>query len=392
MSRRITTLLIIWLLVAIACGADEPASTSGSAADQQETEDTSNTSVGTATTDDVPEPSTTSPPTGGSTSETTEAPDVTVVPDPVETSPPTTVHSGPVSPITGLPETDLGLMDRRLLAVKVDNHPAARPQSGLERAEAVYELEVEGGITRFMALFHHSDSDWTGPMRSARPTDWTLVQPLNGVLLVSGGQPWIIRRIAANNVPLIGDFGPPLTARWGERAAPHNLYVDTYRARQVADEQGLDRTPPPALFDRGPFSGPDDAIATSIFFDWTSVVDVTWFWDGTQYVRLAGGEPHEWRSRDGAATGQVSTDVLVVLMAERYSACPDGEGSCVPAWDTVGENRAMVFAEGSYVAGTWRRDRAADWFMISDRNGVPITVPPGRLWIMIYPDTAAISW
>jgi hypothetical protein len=76
---------------------------------------------------------------------------------------------GPASPLNGLPAEDPTLLDRGVMAVKIDNHWNARPQSGLQEADAVYELVVEAGLTRFIALFHDNDSDYLGPMRSGRP-------------------------------------------------------------------------------------------------------------------------------------------------------------------------------------------------------------------------------
>ena len=326
----------------------------------------------------------------------TESPDLGVppeggTPDSVPGSP-GAAYTGPVSPVNGFPVDSQDLIDRKLVAVKIDNHWSSRPQSGLEKADAVFEMVVESGITRFIALFHHSDSDWTGPMRSARPTDWTLVKPLNGVLLVSGGQPWITRQFPNNGVSLIGDLGPPLTNRWRQRKAPHNLYVNTYEARRVSEERRHDPEPPPQLFPRGPFNGPDWASAASIFFDWSDTMDATWSWDGARYVRTVEGQPHLWQNREGTAIGQITADVLVVLMAERYRACPSGSGSCVPAWRTVGENRAMVFAEGRYAEGRWQRSDAGDWFAVTNPAGKPIVVPPGRMWIMIYPEDSELIW
>ena len=312
-------------------------------------------------------------------------------PDSVPGSP-GAAYTGPVSPVNGFPVDSQDLIDRKLVAVKIDNHWSSRPQSGLEKADAVFEMVVESGITRFIALFHHSDSDWTGPMRSARPTDWTLVKPLNGVLLVSGGQPWITRQFPNNGVSLIGDLGPPLTNRWRQRKAPHNLYVNTYEARRVSEERRHDPEPPPQLFPRGPFNGPDWASAASIFFDWSDTMDATWSWDGARYVRTVEGQPHLWQNREGTAIGQITADVLVVLMAERYRACPSGSGSCVPAWRTVGENRAMVFAEGRYAEGRWQRSDAGDWFTVTNPAGKPIVIPPGRMWIMIYPEDSELIW
>ena len=403
MSRKSLAVLTIWLLTAVACGSEDTVPSSTDTPSEEGTVTTTTTPTAESGTNPEPEPETstsaaddpnteTSDPEPNQTETSVSETTVADPPAPPDDAPTTTIYSGPVSPITGLPVQDPELLNRNVLAVKVDNHPAARPQSGIEQAEAVYEVMVEGGLTRFIALFHHSDSAWVGPMRSARPTDWTLLQPLSGVMLISGAQPWITRRITNNNVPLIGDSGPPLTARWGQRVAPHNLYVDTYQGRRVVDERGIDRPPPPALFKRGPLNSPEGATAGYIFFDWSSVVDVSWLWNGERYVRLAAEEPHEWRSREGEQTDQISADVLVVLMAEGYTACPQGEGSCVPAWDTVGENRAIVFAEGSYVEGNWRRDRAADWFVITDQSGEEITVPAGRPWIIIYPDTEDVTW
>ena len=396
MSRKVLTLLSAWLILATACGSDDPTPATTVASGE-----TAVTSTGTGTRADGAGPADTTTNTSTDTADTT-APDIpgssvaestTMSTSSAGTAASTTPsYTGPVSPITGLPVDDPALLNRKLVAVKMDNHWNARPQSGVEQADSVIEVVVESGLTRFIALFHHSDADWVGPMRSARPTDWTLVRPLNGVLTISGGQPWITGRITANGVSLIGDLGPPLTARWRERAAPHNLYVNTYEARRVASERGLDQNPPAPLFDRGPFSAPQEAVANYVFFDWSDTVDVTWRWDGAKYVRSVKGEPHIWRTREGDETGQISADVLIVLMAERYTACPSGDGSCVPAWDTEGANRAIVFAEGRYAEGRWRRDEASDWFTIMDTEGEEIVVSPGRLWIMIYPETADLIW
>ena len=84
--------------------------------------------------------------------------------------------------------------------------------------------------------------------------------------------------------------------------------------------------------------------------------------------------------------------MLVVLSAERYTACPTGSGSCVPAWRTVDENRAVVFAEGRAEEGRWTRADTSDWFTLTGLTGEPIIVPPGRTWIMIYPETAELVW
>jgi len=339
-------------------------------------------------------PSTTEVPSETTTTSVETVPSSTLVTS-EDTSPPSTTTTTtlyiPVSPISGLPVENPSLLDRKLVAVKIDNHQMARPQSGIEKADGMIELVVEGGLTRFIALFHHSDASWLGPMRSIRPTDWTLAKALNGVLLISGGQPWIMRQMVSNDVPAIGDLGPPLTTRWRERSAPHNLYVNTIEARQVVEDRNLDSSPPPPLFHRGPSSASPLSPATYIFFDWTDSIDVVWHWDGSQYLRSMNGESHQWLTQEGES-GPISADVLVVLSAERYWACPSGSGSCVPAWRTVGANRAVVFAEGRVEEGRWTRADNGEWFTLTGQTGETITVPSGRTWIMIYPETAELVW
>jgi len=82
----------------------------------------------------------------------------------------------------------------------------------------------------------------------------------------------------------------------------------------------------------------------------------------------------------------------VVLMAERRTACPSGDGSCVPAWRTTGENRAVVFADGLAQVGRGSRADNGDWFTLVGTGGEPVTMPAGRTWIMIYPETAELVW
>lgn len=302
----------------------------------------------------------------------------------------TTMPPGPVSPLNGLPIEDPSLVDRRVLAVKIDNHWNARPQSGIQDADAVYELLVEAGLTRFIALFHQSDSDYLGPMRSGRPTDPTLLKPLGATFTISGAQDWVVNRIVSAGVSLIGEVRPA-TYRISSRFAPHNLYVDTTALREYANERGYPDDPPPDLFAWESWSDDLRARATSISFDWSPGLQVSWDWTGEQYVRYTGGDLHQWIPREGDPE-QLSTDTLVVLFARRYTASPSGAGSSVPAMDTVGTGRALVFSGGEVREGTWSRDAIEEPFALQDGDGATLTVPPGRPWVSVFPDSRSITW
>ncbi|GMQ85603.1 MAG: DUF3048 domain-containing protein [Acidimicrobiia bacterium] len=291
--------------------------------------------------------------------------------------------------INGLPGEE-GTEQRRLVGVKVDNHPNARPQSGLQEADAVYEILVEGGLTRFIALFHQSDSRFVGPVRSARPTDSTIMRPLGGPLQISGGQDWILAIYRRDGTPLIGDNGIT-TYRMSHRKPPHNLYASTEAMRQYADDRAMDDDPPPPLFDFGDPTAPTEE-ATEITFDWSDAPDVVWKWDGEQYLRFNGATPHEWIDSD-SITGQIAFDTLVVIQGERYTASPpSGSGSSVPATTTTGSGEALIFHSGGVIVGRWSRQEITDVFDVIDDDGQAIVLPPGRVWIAVFPDNRALTW
>jgi hypothetical protein len=283
---------------------------------------------------------------------------------------------------------DPALLNRRVLAVKIDNHNLARPQSGIQTADAVYELMVEG-ITRFILLFQQSDTTYVGPIRSTRPTDGELLDPLDATFAISGGQAWVREGVMAHGVHIIGDTRPAMF-RVDSRSAPHNLYGDTTLLRAEADRREYPDDPPLVpLWSFGAL--PAGSPATVIDVDFGPGDLVTWTYDGTSYLRSSGEDPFDWEDENGE-TGQVSVDVLVVMMAEAYTATPPGSGRPVPAMHTVGSGQAMVFAGGQVVEGTWSRDSAEVPFTLTTADGAPITVPPGREWISIVPDTRQVEF
>ncbi|MDQ3878550.1 MAG: DUF3048 domain-containing protein, partial [Actinomycetota bacterium] len=87
----------------------------------------------------------------------------------------------PTCQLSGL-ETTKSKMHRPAVAVKVENDPAAYPLSGLDKADMVVEEPVEGGMTRFVAFFHCNDAEMVGPIRSARDTDPSIVEPITSLV------------------------------------------------------------------------------------------------------------------------------------------------------------------------------------------------------------------
>lgn len=345
--RTITRLVALGLIVTACTGEAEPAETTS-------TTEPSTTTLATTTTTTV------------STTTTTEAPAV-------------------VSPVNGTPVDDPLVLERRVLAVKIDNHPRARPHSGVEHADMIIELLVEG-ITRFISVWHQSDSEYLGPMRSGRPTEAQLLPAFNQpTFAISGAQGWVQQMISSKGIPMIKELSPG-TFRIGSRRAPHNLYVNTVELRAYADAQGHPNEPPAGpIWEFGPM--PEDAAtASSVRIDFSGNI-VDWTWDPEQglWLRSISGSDSNWVDTDGN-TGRFGVPVLVALYTEQYSV------NGLPSSQTVGSGQALVFADGKVSTGTWDRQAETDWFQLTDQDGEIITVPPGQVWVSLVPAGRGVTF
>lgn len=339
--------------------------------------DTAVTTTSTA----APVTTTTEPPT---TTATTEPP--TTITTTTSTIPEIVI----ADTVNGLPAEE-ALVNRRAVAIKIDNHPKARPQSGLQAADAVYEILVEGGLTRFIALFHQSDLDYVGPNRSGRPTDSTIIAALNGApFQISGAQPWVQAIFRKDGINVVYDTGVT-TGRISSRSAPQNLYTSSLLIRDWADSKAWPDESPGNLFNYGEPT-PGQGEATTITITFSNDVPAVWAWDSERYLRYNGTTPHMWVDESGE-TGQVAFDTLVTMKMRRYiKSDPTGQGSSVPAMDTVGSGEALVFYDGQVVSGTWERGSISDPFFLLGSDGSEIVLPPGRVWISLVPDTKTVTW
>jgi hypothetical protein len=214
---------------------------------------------------------------------------------------------------------------------------------------------------------------------------------LDGAFQISGAQSWVQRVFRSDGVRVVYDNGFT-TYRMGHRSAPHNLYTSTPDIRDYADDrEWLDKAPPP-LFVYGHEPTGTTESAETITFDWSDQPDVVWTWDGEQYLRFNGTTPHEWVDADDN-TGQVSFDMLVVITSDRYTARdPAGAGSSVPAIHTTGSGEALVFHSGGVFEATWERETVQDMIRVVDEDGDDVILPPGRVWISVFPDHRTITW
>jgi hypothetical protein len=295
---------------------------------------------------------------------------------PTTTAAPTTTVPPVLMQLTGLPAPDPLVALRRALVVKIDNHPQARPQFGLNAADIVYEENVEG-LTRFAAVFHSTDAERVGPIRSARTQDVSLLGSLNKPLFAwSGGNAGTTAALRESDLVDVGPYTVGGSVYYRDQRADesfeHTLYSGTDRLwRQAPD--GL--SPPPPHFE---YRSPGEAVrgeASSGVVLAMDGVDVTWLWDSatSQYLRSQNGREH----RD-ATLGQVSAANVVVLEVD-YRPSPADEKS--PEAQTVGQGAAWVHTGGELVLGSWRRADRRDPFTLLDSDGRQIRLTPGRTWV-----------
>ncbi|HRE00701.1 MAG TPA: DUF3048 domain-containing protein, partial [Ilumatobacteraceae bacterium] len=260
---------------------------------------------------------------------------------------------------------------RPAMVVKLDNHPDARPQSGLNEADIVFEENVES-LTRFAAVFHSTDANPVGPIRSGRTQDVELLAPfLNPMFVWSGGNARVTQAIRGSGMFQIDQtVGLGVMYRRRGRNNPHDLYADMSKLYGLRPDSAL---PPPAQFsylaDDTEASG-DQATGVKVSMDG---VRVLWEWDAASstYLRQTDGKAH----KDDNGGAQWSTENVVVLTVVYRQSAADVRS---PEAQTTGSGDVVVLSGGRVRTGRWTRDNQLVPFSLTDADGAVIELTPGR--------------
>ncbi len=319
--------------------------------------------------------------------------------------------SGPapvINPLTGKTVASLDVIKRRPLAVKVENDPAARPQSGLPGADIVYEEIVEGGITRFLALYLSQDVSVIGPCRSARPSDIDISFFHLPLFACSGGAPGMMTQIKQAGMLGLEEDGAHFW-RDKSRRAPHNLYTSTALLREAlaAWQDDYNQLPATSLAfmsekdaaaavaaasgNTEGQSGQTGSTAASIDIAYGNACDVHYDYaaGSDSYLRTVNGHP----STDLTTGAQVQPINVIVQYVEVVpSGLKDVLGADSPDSVVVGTGRAVIFSGGRVINATWSKSSRSVPTVYKDADGKVVQLHPGQTWINFIPDTIALTY
>jgi hypothetical protein len=321
---------------------------------------------------------------------------------PTDTPSPTPTPIGPiyypdnVNPLTGMEYPDAAAMARRNLIVKISNYPpVVRPQSSVNLADVVYEVEAEGGVTRFAAIFRSNMPTHVGSVRSGRLLELELVPMYNALLAYSGTSEPIQRLFMASEYvyqmfsPLKGDnceeAGFCRFPRAG-LAFEHTLFLDTTKLYELATKRNVNTGYKARGFAFNETPDPGGLPANDVFIDWYGQTDARWQYDQAtgHYLRYTDSVAH-FDANDGQQLWADNLVIIEVPHERRPDLFPEGvtyESYEIQLWD---QGRAYLVRDGVWYQGYWRRqDREpGSALQIIYGNNQSIMMKPGRTWVSV---------
>lgn len=330
---------------------------------------------------------------------------------PTNTPTPTPTPVGPlwypdgINSLTGKPYPDEEAMNRANLLVKISNFPpVVRPQSGLNLADVVYEYEVEGGVTRFAALYRSNAPEHVGPIRSGRLVDLELA-PMYEALWAYSGSSDPIKKIVEDGEQTPWGYNI-FSPQFGDNcedagfcrfpkddlAFEHTLYLNTQMLWEDADKREVNIPYRAKGFAFSEDLAPDGLPANDIFIKWYGLGNARWQYDEEtdRYLRYTDNVPHY----DALDNSQVWADNLVIIQVPHNNRPdlfePESKSASVEIalWNdpagTYGQT-AYLIRDGVMHQGYWvrRNETMGSALELQFPNGEPMKLKPGRTWVSI---------
>jgi hypothetical protein len=290
------------------------------------------------------------------------------------------------APLRGTPQV-WGALQHPSLAVKIDNHEDARPQMALNRTDIVFEELVEGGLTRYLAVWHSDVPEFVGPVRSIRPMDPDIATPFGGIMAYSGGQEMFVEMMMATPLAnLVFDYDDTgIFERADDRPGPHDVIL----AAGAAVEQHAALAPPLMQFAYGnadPLAAPALAAAQTSRIDlaFSEGRSMWWEWDPTGQAWL--------RGQDGTPDLEASGERVRATNVVTLRVGIDWAYGEVPRTVLVGSGEGWVSVAGRTAHATWSKDAAGSPIALTADDGSPLRLAPGNTWVELVPTEGAANF
>ncbi|MFJ2395699.1 DUF3048 domain-containing protein [Streptomyces sp. NPDC087843] len=263
-----------------------------------------------------------------------------------------------------------------VLAVKIDNASEARPQTGLDAADIVYAEQVEGGLSRLMAIYATQLPKAVGPVRSARESDLELLRQFDEpILAFSGAQHKLLPVIdKAPLRPESPEQSPDSYYRGTTKPAPHNLYLRPGRLLRSAP--GAAALTTGFRFGAAPAGGSPETSRTVRF----PAARFTFSWSASTKRWLVSMDGTPTVTTDGKRVAPATVVVQYVkLLKSKYH---DVLGNNTPFTQTVGSGTAKVLRDGRVFDADWKRPAATDGTEFTTNDGAPMNFAKGQVWVV----------
>jgi Protein of unknown function (DUF3048) N-terminal domain/Protein of unknown function (DUF3048) C-terminal domain len=302
------------------------------------------------------------------------------------------------APLTGLPVTP-EVAARQPIAVMIDDHPNARPQSGFNAASVVWHAPAEAGIPRYMLVFQDEIPKSVGPIRSARQYYVEWAAEWEALYVHAGGSPQAIRTLRKKGqgewVYDADEF------RWGgsylwrttDRFAPHNVYTDGKHLRDLADVLGAADEVLQPRWSFGPAVPAAERPKGGVIRVVYPFETVTYRYDreSNRYVRYvcplvcAAARPRADPQVD-VADGKVVAPSNVVILRMAFGPLNDGhpEKYRLEARN-VGTGVAWISSNGRTVKGTWSKASPKAPTLLFGADGTPVILTAGQTFVQVIP-------
>lgn len=294
---------------------------------------------------------------------------------------------------------DLELLERRPLAIKIQNATICRPQYGLPEADIVYEHLSEAGITRFTGIYLCQEVEKIGSIRSARFIDLEIPAMYKSLMAFSGTSAGLYPKF------LSADFyDRQFCYGWGlhpegfyrdtelrKQGIPveHTLFADPIKIWEIAEELGINERQELRGMDftyEVPEGG-EPALHIHIPYpNKYMIVDYRYDEEIGAYRRWDAGEPHI----DALSGEQITVTNVIVAYANHvdtdiYEDEPRRNHPSVQI-QLWGVGPVVVFRDGQAFEGLWARPKREDMVVFRDPTGqIPIPLKPGNIWVQLVP-------